>query len=163
MSIKSNNMLIKQFVESGNYTITREGHIYNKNTGNEIGYTMKTGYRGIAIGSRNKKRRITVHRIIWYVYGDTPLSETLVINHKDGNPLNNCIDNLEQITQGENNLHRFRVLKYPAVIGNCKLTKEQAEKIRILHKQGWKYSDLMKKFNVGKTTISYVVNNKIWK
>ena len=163
MSTKNNNSLIKKFVESGKYNITRDGHVYNKETGHEVGYTKSTGYRHISIGHGNSKKSIAIHRIIWYVYGDTPLSDTLVLNHKDGNPLNNCIDNLEQVTQKENNLHMYRVLKHPPVMGNCKITKEQAEEIRELRKQGWKYEELMKKFNVGKTTISYVVNKKIWK
>ena len=164
MIIASNNSLIKTFVESGKYNITQDGHIYNIRTGKEIGYTSKdTGYKVITIGSREKTRRIFIHRIIWYVYGDTPLSDTLVLNHKDGNKLNNCIDNLEQVTQAQNNLHKFRVLNHAPVIGHNKLTKKQANEIRLLRAQGWKYRDLIKKFKVCKSTISYVVNKKTWK
>ena len=164
--MKTRNELIYDFIKNRHYEITKDGHIFRIHKNNnrvEIGNLNSNKYRCISIiDDRGKVRRLLVHRIIWAKYGNTKLSNTLVLNHIDGNKLNNCIDNLEQVTQAENNLHRFRVLKHPPVIGNSKITKEQAEAIRELRKQGWKYKDLMKKFKVGKTTISYVVNNKIW-
>lgn len=163
MPLKANNYYIKHFLRSGKYKVTRDGRIFSIASGNEVGYTKSDGYRYVSYVVSGKTHRLKIHRIVWCAYGDTKLSEYLVINHKDGNPSNNNIDNLEQVTQAQNNLHRFRVLKYSPVIGNSKITREQAEEIRELRKQGWKFEDLMAKFKVGKTTISYVVNNKIWK
>ena len=158
--------LIDLFIKRNTHLITRDGHIFHKKRPErELGYTNKYGYREISIklSGMQCKRSLLVHRIIWAKYGDSPLGSERTINHKDGNKLNNCIDNLEQVSDAKNLLHKYRVLHAKPVIGNCKLTKEQAEEIRELRKQGWKYEDLMKKFNVGKTTISYVVNKKIWK
>ena len=160
MSIKDNNKLIKEFVQNKNYDIRKDGHIFSKKTGKEIGFIRSDGYKYISFSHKSK---LKIHRIIWCLYGDTELSEHLVINHKDGNKLNNSIDNLEQVSQAYNNLHAFRILKRPAVIGNCKINKKQAEEIRKLHNEGWTYLMLMEKYNVGKTTISYVINKKIWK
>ncbi len=43
------------------------------------------------------RKQMKVHRIIWVLtYGE--ISDTLVINHKDTNPFNNKIDNLELVT-----------------------------------------------------------------
>ena len=165
--MKTRTEIIYDFIKNSKYEITKDGHIfhiYSNNKRVEIGSLTTSKYKCISvIDDSGKVRRLLVHRIIWAKYGNAPLSDELTINHKDGNKLNNCIDNLEQVTQGENILHRFRVLRHKPVIGNCKITKEQAEEIRKLREQGWKYKDLMKKFNVGKTTISYVVNKKIWK
>lgn len=159
--------LILNFIKNPNYVIQRDGHIFRvKKDGTrvEIGYTTNQGYKHISIlDNVGEHRKLSVHRIVWAKYGDSKLNKNLVLNHKDGDKTNNCIDNLEQVTQKENNLHRFRVLHVQPVIGNSKITKEQAEEIRSLRKNGWKYTDLMRKFNVGKTTISYVCNNKIWK
>lgn len=48
---------------------------------------------------------------VWQVHkGDIPPG--LTVNHKDGDPTNNRIDNLELATQSEQQLHRFRVLKH---------------------------------------------------
>lgn len=164
MSIEYNNTLIKKFVESNKYIICPSGNIYTQKNNTKVGYIRHNGYRYIDFKNKfGTYTSLAVHRIIWYVYGDSPLSTELVINHKDGNKLNNCINNLEQVTQTENAIHKFKVLKMPAVIGNSKLTKVLADEIRKLHNSGWTYKMLMNKYNVGKTTISYVINNKIWK
>lgn len=161
MSKETNTELIYKFIESGDYNITKDGHIYSKATGAEIGYE-KGGYKAVSYMSNGKKHRLLIHRIVFAKHSGIKLDNKLSLNHKDGNKFNNSIDNLEQVTQAENNLHAFRVLKRPAVYGHCKITKEQAEQIRYLRGKGWKYEDLMKEFKVGKTTISYVINNKIW-
>lgn len=163
MNVKYINSLIEKFVKSDKYIISRDGHIYRKLDNVEIGYIKNNGYKAVAvIDDKGKCKELQIHRIIWYVYGSSPLSETLVLNHKDGNKQNNCIDNLEQVTIGENNLHRFKVLKYPGVIGYSKITKEIADEMRKLYNEGWTYKMLMNKYSVSKTTVSYVINNKIW-
>lgn len=56
---------------------------------------------------RRGNRLYKVHRIIWILqYGQ--IDNSLVINHKDNNPHNNLIENLELVTQ-EVNLRRCRV------------------------------------------------------
>ena len=52
---------------------------------------------------------VPVQRLVWQVHkGDIPPG--LTVNHKDGDPTNNRIDNLELMTHSEQHLHRFRVL-----------------------------------------------------
>lgn len=52
---------------------------------------------------------VPVQRLVWQVHkGDIPPG--LTVNHKDGDPTNNRLDNLELMTQSEQHLHRFRVL-----------------------------------------------------
>ncbi len=52
---------------------------------------------------------IPVQRMVWQVHkGDIPPG--LTVNHKDGDPSNNRIANLELLTQSEQHLHRFRIL-----------------------------------------------------
>lgn len=160
MAIEDNIEAIYNFINNPHYIITADGHITTAD-GKELGYDH-LNYLALSYNYGGKKMRLFKHRIIWAKFGNTKLTPDLVINHKDGNTYNNAITNLEQITQGENTLHRYRVLHHKPVIGNSKITKEQAEEIRTLRKNGWKYEDLMKKFKVGKTTISYVVNGKIW-
>ena len=64
-----------------------------------------------------RKGRQSLHRDVWKHHnGDIP--DGYVIHHKDGNPLNNHIDNLEAITQAEH------------VSVRHKLTKEQRERSR---------------------------------
>lgn len=156
---KNNNDLIKLMIDSNNYIINKDGTIISKISKRKIGYIASNGY--CMVKFRNK--HIQVHRLVWEVYGNQPLNDSLVINHKNGITTDNRIENLELITHSENLKHKYRVLKMPAVIGHKKIKKAIADEIRKLHNEGWTYKMLMNKYNVGKTTISYVINNKIWK
>lgn len=68
--------------------------------GDIAGYLVKdsTGkqYYSVRCGTS-----LLVHRIIWVLINKT-IDPKLVINHKDGDGLNNSIDNLELITQAQN-------------------------------------------------------------
>lgn len=56
---------------------------------------------------------VPVQRLVWQVNkGDIPTG--LTVNHKDGDPTNNRLDNLELATQAEQQRHRFRVLGHKA-------------------------------------------------
>lgn len=61
--------------------------------------------------SSSKGERATklVHRIVAKAFlGDI---DGMEINHKDGNPKNNNVSNLEITTRTENEIHKYRVLK----------------------------------------------------
>ena len=74
------------------------------------------------------------------------------IHHKDGNNINDVIENLELMTHSEHmRLHRI------------KLTWEQVEKIRKLYRtKKYTQSKLGNLFNVSQGEIGYIVRNEIW-
>lgn len=45
--------------------------------------------------------RVYVHRIIWEMHNG-PIPDSLLIDHKDGDPWNNKLDNLRLATHGQN-------------------------------------------------------------
>jgi len=57
-----------------------------------INYTPYTGYKIISINRKTYK----LHRLV---------ANKEFVNHKDGNKLNNSLDNLEWATCPENNIH----------------------------------------------------------
>lgn len=59
---------------------------------------MLGGYKRIEINGNH----VSVHRLVYQVYGLEELDESLVIDHIDANPSNNHIFNLRQVTQKEN-------------------------------------------------------------
>ena len=91
---------------------------YNPDTGIITWKKAKQGIRvgqlGGAISSDNRKSRMQIyfnctcymlHRVAYYIYhGVDPLEKQ--IDHIDGNPLNNKIDNLRLATKEENQRNR---------------------------------------------------------
>lgn len=54
---------------------------------------------------KQKEKCVMAHRVIWAYFNKEKIPEGMVINHIDGNKLNNKIDNLELVTQKENARH----------------------------------------------------------
>jgi hypothetical protein len=101
-----NDYLIEALIKDVRYQIKEDGTIYRlsgnvwKQTGRAI--TDKSGmkYRHLKYQNHN----LLVHRIVYARFVGR-LSSDLVINHIDGNSLNNKPSNLELITQSKNIIH----------------------------------------------------------
>ena len=92
----------------GYYQISNYGNIKNINTQKIlIGDTNNIGYKRITLYQPIKKR-FFVHRLVALHFCDG-YQDGLVVNHKDGNKLNNHFDNLEWVTRSENDLHAFQM------------------------------------------------------
>lgn len=61
-------------------------------------------------------RSRTVHSLVAEAFLGQRSSKEALVNHKDGNKLNNRLDNLELCTAHENNLHARRVLRKGKII-----------------------------------------------
>jgi hypothetical protein len=61
-------------------------------------------YVNLSLNKKFKSKKI--HRLIAIVFIPNPENKPCV-NHKDGNKLNNSIDNLEWVTMGENQKHAY--------------------------------------------------------
>ncbi len=67
------------------------------------GTVNPNGYLKISIyeDESGKIRKIRAHRLVWE-YFNGPIPEGLVVDHIDGDKLNNNIDNLQLLTHGDN-------------------------------------------------------------
>jgi len=88
-----------------NYSIDVEGNIKNLEKGSFLSpSTDNNGYPIVKLGSGVNRKSHRVHRLL----ADNLLPgkfEKAVVNHKDGNPTNNSICNLEWVTQARNVEH----------------------------------------------------------
>ena len=87
------------------YQITTEGKLYNTKTKKWLkGQINKNGYLTYNITIEGVKKRLYAHRMVAETYLINPENKSQV-NHKDGNKLNNSVDNLEWVTPKENIVH----------------------------------------------------------
>lgn len=97
---------------STNYYITEDGKCFNQKTGKYLkgqsNYKNKYHSYNLTMPDGTKKRLYT-HRLVAMAYlsNDDPENKNQ-INHKDGNVLNNCVDNLEWVSQSENQQHAIK-------------------------------------------------------
>ena len=68
------------------------------------------GYLAVGLTNGNEVKRQYLHRLI-YSHFVSDIPEGMVINHIDGNPSNNSINNLEVVSQRDNVRHYFNSKK----------------------------------------------------
>jgi hypothetical protein len=125
----------------GLYAVSEEGQIWSCPKGNNRNLRGRWMKQQIMVNNRGRnKTRVCyiislvdcngvrhtkqVHRLVAQAFIPNPEGKPQV-NHKDGNPLNNCVSNLEWATNKENSDHSFES-------GICRkpLTNEQIIAIR---------------------------------
>lgn len=88
------------------YYVSSDGSVYRQSGKPLTKYTDKYGYEYIKVGTTHKdgRKKYLVHRLVAECY--IPNYDSLPeVNHKDGDKLNNSVDNLEWVTTSENQLH----------------------------------------------------------
>lgn len=110
-----NNTLLKQTILK-RYIITQEGTIIGKRFNKPVkfqisnkGYLKGNLYLPEISSRESGLKCFYLHRLVALFHLDT-FSDNLQINHKDGNKINNSVDNLEMVTASQNSLHAWRVL-----------------------------------------------------
>jgi len=149
----------KQIENHPNYKIDTNGNIINlKNKVMKVSLTK--GYLRIFLNKKN----YFIHRLVAITFLFNKDLTKNMVNHKDGNPLNNKLDNLEWCDSAYNTQHAVDNKLFPIqkgeLVGTSKLKNDDVLNIFNSNK---KYTDIMKEFNVSIGTISLIKNKKIWK
>ena len=66
------------------------------------------GYCATTLSKNSKYKHIRTHRIVAQTFIPKEMNKEEV-NHKDGNKLNNCVDNLEWVSSSENQKHAYKL------------------------------------------------------
>ena len=85
------------------YTISSHGSVRNEKTGRILQTSKTDGYERLNLC----RKSVAIHRLVAFAWLPPPLEGQNVINHRDGNPLNNDFENLEWCTQGDNVKHAY--------------------------------------------------------
>lgn len=92
------------------YEINDNGIVRRKSNKNVLKGCITSGYRSVKFTfADGHQQRFYVHRLvaIHFIENDDIIHKTFV-NHKDGNKLNNNVNNLEWVSPRENNLHYYQ-------------------------------------------------------
>jgi hypothetical protein len=91
------------------------------------GWKSPNGYLGISVTNKHKQRKYTfVHRLVALAFLKH-IDNDFVVNHKDFNKQNNCVENLEWVSQQQNSIHSTK--NWTANPRKCKIVKISANKI----------------------------------
>ncbi len=156
----------------GLYQISNLGRVKSLLFGRErilkTRYSLE-GYAVIKLTKKDKGKTYHIHKLLAQAFIPNPEHKPQV-NHKDGNKMNNCLDNLEWVTNSENVKHSYKMGLIKSKRGSenvqSKLSDEDVSYIR----KNYKYRDkefnaykLAKRFGVSTSTIYRVVNNECYK
>lgn len=148
-----------QFLSLDDYIVTKNGEVFNKRNGRQVKPQINgTGYYRVSIGGKLQ----FVHRVVAKLYIPNPENKPQV-NHKDGNKLNNNVENLEWVTNKENSTHALKTGLQPIEEKSkmAKLTRPQVQFIKSHDEMTRK--ELADLFNISENTISDIRNGRTWK
>ena len=93
------------------YEVSNDGLVRSVRSGELLdGWVNSYGYRTVSFVVDGERATKKVHRLVALAFIPT-ISGKDFVNHKDGDKLNNCVENLEWVTRGENNKHAATVLQ----------------------------------------------------
>lgn len=147
-----------------NYEVSSDGRVRNVVSGREKSIHLSTnGAYMVNLWRDGAHHPKQVHRLQAFVF--LSLEDTsLTVNHKNGVRTDNRIENLEVVTQAENNLHKCRVLGKGRG-ENCWLSKlkdSDIREIRSLRQKGETQTAIARLFKVDQSVVSRICARKTW-
>lgn len=150
----------------GHYQVSDDGRVRSLKSKEPL--VMKPhpagrGYETVCLCKNGNAKHAYIHRLVAEIFLENPENKPTV-NHKDGNRLNNHVDNLEFMTYSENNQHAYdhEIHDRGERHYRARLTETDVAYIKA---QG-KFTTFQKiadQFGVSKATIRDILVGKTWK
>lgn len=151
----------------GFYEVSNCGRVmslnYNKTKKRKLlsGFTTKRKYKRVLLSVNTNIKKHSVHRLVAMAFIPNPENKPFV-NHIDGNPSNNNMDNLEWCTASENELHAYSIGLMSAVgerNGKSKLTEKQILEIRAAKGT---HSEIASIYGINAATVTEIRRGNLW-
>lgn len=148
------------------YEVSTNARVRNIVTGKFIasGKNKKDGRFRVMLWANNKCKLFLRSRLVADCFVGIPKGMT--VNHKNGDFVDDCLENLEVITQAENNWHKVRILKkgIGEQIAQSKLVGREILDIRLLIKNGGQsLRSIARKYAVAYSTIWAIKDGRNWR
>ena len=152
----------------GRYSITPTGEVWSHPYTRSDGQRRKGiwlrpavsiyGYKQVVLTKPDKSRHtLSIHRLVATAYlGE---GDGLQVNHKNGDKLDNSVENLEWVTQLENMKHAFST----GLNSSRGLSPDQVREIRSLLTSGLKNMTIARMLNLEPSLISKIKTGRIYK
>lgn len=127
---------------------------------------LNNGYFVTTLHKDKVRKTMKVHRLVAMAFIPNPENKPQV-NHKDGNKLNNHLDNLEWCTAKENTIHA-RDNNLLSIVGvnnyQTNLTERDVQIMRwMVNIAGFSYQSTADFFETTKSTVGYIIKGRSWK
>lgn len=149
------------------YLISRWGQVYSIETDTFLKPGMSnSGYFYVVLCKDGVHYTRYVHRLVAEAFlGPCPPGKE--VNHKDSNPSNNCLSNLEYVTRSENNKHAYVNGRVPINTigennGKTSFRDKDIPAIRKRAEDGETQKAIADDYGVHRVTINLIVNRKTW-
>lgn len=150
----------KTYPKNPGFEISNDGRLRNRQTGTiRKPYRTKKGYMTVKIATGN----VRLHQAVALVFlGDRP-SAIHEVNHKNGVPDDNRVENLEWVTPEENQRHAAHVLKKRLGEGNSRARLNQVQ-VRVIKRLLGRvpYASIGQLFGVAGSTVGSIACGKSW-
>ena len=125
----------------------------------------RAGYARVHLRAQSRGRKAAVHQLVAEAFIGPKPTKQHQINHKNGDKLDNRVQNLEWVTAQENTQHRSRVLRLGCgeTHYRAKLTADDVRAIRSAYAAGSTQTDLAAKYGVRANNISFIVRYLTWR
>ncbi len=134
---------MREYPNNKAYLVSAKGEVFSKNY-NHTGKVRKIqsfennkGYVWVPLYNKalKKDESVYVHRIVAETFLENREGKKEV-NHKDGNPKNNNVGNLEWATRSENEIHKYRVLGRKQAKNKKVICTDTGEVFESIHEAG---------------------------
>ncbi len=147
------------------YFINEKGELFTDYGETQLKDCEKQGYiKNGLILKNGKSKHFFRHRLVMQCFKPREDSDKLQVNHIDGNKKNNNLSNLEWCTNRENRIHAVKLGLAASLKGEenpaSKLKEEQVLDLIVDLLNHVPYSELVKKYNCSKSTISAIKNKR---
>ena len=98
----------------GLYAVTEDGQVWSYKRKIFLKPSKRRGYLGVHLYKNGAQENKYIHRLVLETYSPCENMKDLQVNHRDENKENNCLDNLEWLTQKDNlnyGTHNERISK----------------------------------------------------
>lgn len=149
------------------YYINKQGELYTENGNIRMKDSLKNGYvKNCLILKDGKQRFYFRHRLVMICFAYIDNYAEMQVNHKDGNKLNNCFDNLEWCNNSENHIHALKLGLAVPLRGEDNPASRllESDVLNIIQDllNHVPYSIICKKYGCSKSTISAIKNKRNW-